>query len=700
MAFIFGPAIARGDISSFGLYTPFIFGFLLSKVVKTAKARVNLRGYQNDKIRPDDDMKWKQKLGWAVAQVFGFLGLCQWMKAETRSLFNFFLSSFVNPMLRFLLPYRNKGPLMRGKPLWDTTWGNTSVHAMILGGLGLSWWFYGIDHLFLGFLFLQAIPELQKRFWMKPMQHLFLVGGILLVCFPFFSIGLMAWYTPSYLESLPKPYLQTLCWFANARPHVADYYSILGVSPDADMKTIKKVFREQAIELHPDKVGDDPVKLARFHAIQEASDALTKGRADYDKSIENQELNEMVPRCYAFLVMMGYWLLHSLIDWNDVEGMRDQHKDQLRNYILNDYPLDMKALGLPNDEEGKAYLYKYCEAEDVELPVLQSDPDEIHLMRTLLSDSFPDLQLKPFPKVAGKIDMLLQEIALGSKEKGENIKEINPMSGFYDGYTIKVELRPADAKKAKKEQKEQKEDEEDEEEDVDDVDIDKMKNEVGETTIHSYLGGDKRIAVLKPPLKFRPIPGVSKFVMSKPGLPKQITALCGRVPWSSPNQVFKIGEGEEPADKEKLDWKLHEDEGYYNGYRFEVKDGETFIGNGRIHEYWPSMHKVILQDALVPISGKQVSGFSYKDTKIEVKEGMSYTIYPDSLIPPRKRVYDRESRGPSQAQVAPSVMATPKNIIGAPKGSVAAQRNVKKKMHRMTVVQKKQKGGGGMCVCM
>ncbi len=44
------------------------------------------------------------------------------------------------------------------------------------------------------------------------------------------------------------------------------------------------------------QVGDDPIKLARFHAIQEASDALTKGRAEYDKSIENQELNEMV-RC-------------------------------------------------------------------------------------------------------------------------------------------------------------------------------------------------------------------------------------------------------------------------------------------------------------------------------------------------------------------------------------------------------------------
>ncbi len=41
---------------------------------------------------------------------------------------------------------------------------------------------------------------------------------------------------------------------ANAKPSVVDHYSVLGLSSDADMKTIKKVFREQAIELHPDKV--------------------------------------------------------------------------------------------------------------------------------------------------------------------------------------------------------------------------------------------------------------------------------------------------------------------------------------------------------------------------------------------------------------------------------------------------------------
>jgi hypothetical protein len=260
MAFIFGPAIARGDISSFGLYTPFIFGHLLSRVVRNWKNKVKLRGWPQ-KVPADQYRRWLGKVIMEICFVFIFLGVCYYMKTEMRSLFNFFLSSFVCPMLRFWFPQRNKGPLWNGTPLWDTTWGNTSVHVLMIGGLALSWFFQGIDHLFLGFLFLQAIPEIQRRFWMKPVQHVYLVVGILVVCLPFYSIGLMAWYFPSYLEYLPKPYLQTLCWLANARPEIPDYYSVLGVSPDADMKTIKKVFREQAIELHPDKVR--PLSSAR-----------------------------------------------------------------------------------------------------------------------------------------------------------------------------------------------------------------------------------------------------------------------------------------------------------------------------------------------------------------------------------------------------------------------------------------------------
>ena len=61
----------------------------------------------------------------------------------------------------------------------------------------------------------------------------------------------------------------------------------------------------------------------------------------------------MVPRCYAFLVMMGYWLLHSLIDWNDVEGMRDQHKDALRDHILRKDGPERGGRGMRAESEGK-----------------------------------------------------------------------------------------------------------------------------------------------------------------------------------------------------------------------------------------------------------------------------------------------------------------------------------------------------------
>jgi len=41
----------------------------------------------------------------------------------------------------------------------------------------------------------------------------------------------MAWYLPSYLEMLPKPYLQVLCKVANAKPSIPDHYATLGARP-------------------------------------------------------------------------------------------------------------------------------------------------------------------------------------------------------------------------------------------------------------------------------------------------------------------------------------------------------------------------------------------------------------------------------------------------------------------------------------
>jgi len=160
MAFIFGPAIARGDVSSLGLYTPFIFGtvalpfpsralsvdgfvggqktqtpeqtvgtgtaamaamaasdktthgltsvlagFLLGRVVKQYKKHQKLRGWPL-KVPSDLLWSWRYALLREVIFVFAFLLGCHLLKTETRSLFNFFLSSFVCPMLRFCIPYR------------------------------------------------------------------------------------------------------------------------------------------------------------------------------------------------------------------------------------------------------------------------------------------------------------------------------------------------------------------------------------------------------------------------------------------------------------------------------------------------------------------------------------------------------------------------------------------------------------------
>lgn len=59
-----------------------------------------------------------------------------------------------------------------------------------------------------------------------------------------------------------------------------NYYEILGVSKDADAKTIKKAYRDLAKEHHPDKGGDEE----KFKAISKAYETLgdEAKRAEYD----------------------------------------------------------------------------------------------------------------------------------------------------------------------------------------------------------------------------------------------------------------------------------------------------------------------------------------------------------------------------------------------------------------------------------
>jgi len=64
-----------------------------------------------------------------------------------------------------------------------------------------------------------------------------------------------------------------------------DYYQVLGVSRDADQKEIRKAFRRQARECHPDVNPGDPECEERFKEINEAYEVLSdpEKRAKYDQ---------------------------------------------------------------------------------------------------------------------------------------------------------------------------------------------------------------------------------------------------------------------------------------------------------------------------------------------------------------------------------------------------------------------------------
>jgi len=64
-----------------------------------------------------------------------------------------------------------------------------------------------------------------------------------------------------------------------------DYYQILGVSPDASIEDIKKAYRKQALETHPDRNPNDARAEERFKKISEAYGVLmdARKRAQYDE---------------------------------------------------------------------------------------------------------------------------------------------------------------------------------------------------------------------------------------------------------------------------------------------------------------------------------------------------------------------------------------------------------------------------------
>src|SRR5438132_7371653 len=68
------------------------------------------------------------------------------------------------------------------------------------------------------------------------------------------------------------------------------YYDILGVPPSAATKDIRNAYLKLAKEFHPDKLAGIPPAVAKlaeekFKDVQEAYEALTKHRAEYDNQL-------------------------------------------------------------------------------------------------------------------------------------------------------------------------------------------------------------------------------------------------------------------------------------------------------------------------------------------------------------------------------------------------------------------------------
>jgi DnaJ-class molecular chaperone len=82
---------------------------------------------------------------------------------------------------------------------------------------------------------------------------------------------------------------------------MADPYSILGVSKDADQKAIKTAYRKLAKELHPDKNKDNPKATERFSTVTRAYDILSdpKSRASFDRGEIDGDGNPAAPRGFG-----------------------------------------------------------------------------------------------------------------------------------------------------------------------------------------------------------------------------------------------------------------------------------------------------------------------------------------------------------------------------------------------------------------
>jgi len=110
-----------------------------------------------------------------------------------------------------------------------------------------------------------------------------------------------------------------------------DYYSILQISPDADIETIRRAYRKLAFKYHPDRGGTHEKMVQLNEAWEILSNPIT--RANYDASRLHAENTEYVRKAETESKEARFKAEQYPRDWEEFETWMDK----MLNAVVNDF---------------------------------------------------------------------------------------------------------------------------------------------------------------------------------------------------------------------------------------------------------------------------------------------------------------------------------------------------------------------------